>query len=116
MKSLASALFYIGLHDESGQINSQSNRYEHLSLDKAYEQLQKDMKAYMPIIGIGFPYNRNFSISRKKKEIQKMTIEDLLKENISFPTVVVPEGWNDDVRHAITVVDDLIFIPPKNMH
>ena len=38
-----------------------------------------------------------------------MTIEDLLKENTSFPTVVVPEGQNDDVGHAITVVDDLIF-------
>ena len=37
IKSFASALFYIGLNDESGQINSQSNGYEHLSLDKAYK-------------------------------------------------------------------------------
>ena len=97
IKSLASALFYIGLNDESGQINSQSNQYEHLSLDKAYQKLQNDMKEYVPKIGVEFPYNRNFSTSRKKtKETQKMTIEDLLKK-IIFPTVVVPEGRNNNV-------------------
>ena len=71
------------------------------------------METYVPMIGVGFPYNKNFSTSRKK-EIQKMTIEDLLKKTI-YPTVVVPEGRDDDVGYAITVVDDLILIPLKNM-
>ena len=44
-----------------------------------------------------------------------MTNEDLLKKT-NFPTVVVPEGRDNDVGHAITVVDDLILIPLKNMH
>ena len=81
IKSLASALFYIGLKDESGDINNLANVYKHLSLDKAYEQLQKDMKTYVPKIGVGFPYNKNFSKSRKKKKLPKMTIEDLLKKD-----------------------------------
>ena len=109
IKSLASALFYIGLRDESGHINNLSNAYKHLSLNKAYKQLQDDMESYVPKIGVGFPYNRNFSRSRKKKEIQKMTIEKLLKEKTIYPTVVVPEGRDNNVGHAITVVDDLIF-------
>ena len=38
-----------------------------------------------------------------------MTIKDLLKNKTIYPTVVVPEGRDDDVGYAITVVDDLIF-------
>ena len=109
IKSLASALFYIGLRDESRHINSQSNAYKHLSLEKAYKQFQDDMKTYVPKIGVGFPYNRNFSRSRKKKEIQKMIIEDLMKNKTIYPIVIVPEGRDDDVGHTVTVVDDLIF-------
>ena len=37
IKSFASALFYICLKNISGQINSQSNGYEHLLLDKEYK-------------------------------------------------------------------------------
>ena len=67
------------------------------------------MKRYVKTIGVGYPYNRNFSTSRKKKKLPKMTIEDLLYKKTIYPTVVIPEGRDNDVGHAITVVDDLIF-------
>ena len=73
--------YFYGSHEGSGKINNLSNTYKHLSLDKAYKQLQDDTERYVPMIGVGFPYNRNFSRSRKKKEICKMTIKDLLKKD-----------------------------------
>ena len=45
-----------------------------------------------------------------------MTIEELLEEKTIYLTVVVPQGRNNNVGHAVTIVDNLILIPHKNMH
>ena len=38
-----------------------------------------------------------------------MTVESLVQEKSTFPTVVIPRGYDMSVNHAVCVVDDLVF-------
>ena len=53
IKSLASALYYIGLKTQAGDINKVLGDYASLPLDLAYELVQEHMKKYVRIIGVG---------------------------------------------------------------
>ena len=58
IKSLASALYYIGLKTQAVDIDKVSGDYAGLPLGLAYELVQEHMKKYVRIIGIGTPYNK----------------------------------------------------------
>ena len=111
-KSLASALYYIDLKEAAGNINSIASHFSNLALDEACKDLQKYMKEHVPIVGIGQPYNDNKWRSKsghRKKNVKKITIEDLLKIKIIYPNLVIPSGNDGSTGHAVCVVDDLIF-------
>ena len=111
VKGLSSALYYMGLVQESGMLNLAAYKYEHLSLEEAYAYLQKDMKHYCPCIGIGRALSLPRSVGARSKKRRKatMTFQDLLADKSAFPTVVIPRGIDQCVNHAVCVVDDLVF-------
>ena len=53
---------------------------------------------------------------KPKKECEKLTIEDLVKNKTIYPTLVIPSGNDGSTGHAVCVVDDLILILHKKMH
>ena len=112
VKSLSSVLYYMGLVQESGELNLAAYKYEHLSIEEAYHTLQQDMRQYCPCIGIGMALVLPRSVgsrSTKRRRTTKLTLESLLEEKSAFPTVVIPRGTDMCVNHAICVVDDLVF-------
>ena len=111
IKALASTLYYMGLFGESGRLNLCSYKYEHLSLEEARENLQKDMKQCCPCIGIGRGFNlpRGVGVRSKKNRKAKMTLQNLLEDKSPFPTVIIPRGTDMSVNHAVCVIDDIIF-------
>ena len=56
-----------------------------------------------------------FQNQEKRKNTKDVYWRSVGKKSI-YLTVVVPEGRDNDVGHAIIVVDNLVLIPPKNMH
>ena len=110
VKSLASAMFYVGLRHESGMIDSLSKAFENLELKLAFQKLQEAMKMKAPTIGIGVVYNLPWSRrNRRKKKHKRMTLDELVATKTIFPTLIIPRGVDGQVSHAVCVVDDLIF-------
>ena len=52
-KSMASALYYIDLKEEAGNINSIASCFSNKPLDEACKALQEFMKRNISIVGIG---------------------------------------------------------------
>ena len=76
------------------------------------QRTSKYMKEHVPIVGVGQPYNDNKwrgKAGHQKKNVIRMTIEDLVKTKTIYPTLVIPFGNDGSTGHAICVVDDLIF-------
>ena len=48
-------------------------------------------------------------LNQERKRKYKNDYWRSVEKKTIYPTVVVPEGRNDNIGHAITVVDDLIF-------
>ena len=111
INSLASALYYMGLSEESGRLNSVSYNDEHLSLKEACDKLQNNMKQYCPSIGIGWGFNlpRGIGVRSKMKRKATTTIQNLLDDKSAFPMVVIPRGTDMRINHAVCVVNDTIF-------
>ena len=110
LKSLASAMFYVGLRKESGMINSLSKAYENIDSKVAFEKLREAMKEKAPTIGIGVAYNLPWAPkNRKRKKHKRLTLEELVDMKTIYPTLIIPLGADGQVSHAVCVVDDLIF-------
>ena len=111
VKSLASALHYMELHQEAGKMNTVSNKLDNLGLLEACRSIKQYMKKFVPCIGVGTQFNtpRQFGSRTAKTVNNKMTLKDLVGTRTEFPTVVIPKGRDGSVNHAVCVVDDLIF-------
>ena len=77
---------------------------ESLPGTQGIEELRKTMRLTSPIIGQATVFND----SRKKKR-RTLTIDDLVSNKTSFPTVVIPIGEDGSMHHAFCAVDDLVF-------
>ena len=109
---MACALYYMDLHYEARAINTKNSDYEHLPMPDAYNLIQKHMWNIVPKFGQCTTYGHSFRSAgghRKKYKNKEMSISELLTDEKPIPTVVVPQGKDDSVGHAVCVVDDLIF-------
>ena len=111
IKSLVSALYYMGLCEESGRMNNLSALYSDLPLTSSIAMLKDHMQTNVPQIGLSTSYNlpRCFGRGKRKKNSKKIDIQGLIRDKTPFPTVVIPIGKDKGVGHAVCVVDNLIF-------
>ena len=118
IKSLVSALTYIGLKNESKVIDKKCDSYDGLPVNSSCFLLKQHMRENVPIIGTCIHYGKKWrseSGNRARRKNKTMTITTLLEEMTIYPTVVVPKGFDNGVGHAVCVVDDLILIPHRNI-
>ena len=67
------------------------------------------MREKAPRVGNCIVFNNKGKNRKKKKNINKMSIDDLLNDKTEHPTIVIPLGNDRKVSHAFCVIDDLIF-------
>ena len=91
IKSLASALYYMGLVQEAGRLNARARAYKNIPLDVAMSNLRKDMQQIAPQIGIGVGLKLPRKMRRSTKNRGKQfTLDNLIHCFTPYPTVVVP--------------------------
>ena len=118
-KSMASALFYVDLKGEAGDINNIAIHFSNKLLKEACKAIQEYMRIHVLIIGQCQLYNYNkwrTDSGNHQKKVTKMTIEDLVNNKTIYPTLVVPIGNDGSTGHTVSVMNDLILILPKKMH
>ena len=110
IKSIVSALYYMGLREESGKLNNLSTLYNDVPLTAAVEMLKQHMQNHVPQIGLATWYNvpRCFGHGKQKKS-KRVDLRGLIRDKSPFLTLVVPLGTDQGVGHAVCLVDDLIF-------
>ena len=109
LKSLASTLKYMKLESYAGLMNQIAPQYQFLPFTSAYKKIQEDMREKAPRVGNCMVFNNKGKNRKKKKNINKMSIDDLLNDKTKHPTIVIPLGNDRKVSHAFCVIDDLIF-------
>ena len=81
-------------------------------MEDAYTMVQRHMWDIVPKFGQCTTYGHSFRSAGgncKRNKKKEMTIDNLLQDKKPIPTVVVSQGQDDSVGHAVCVVDDLIF-------
>ena len=111
IKSLASALHYMGLKTEASKMITVSDAFLELEMKMAYKAVRTHMHEHAKCIGIATPLvaPRSFGARKKTKRLRVYSLEELIADKCLFPTLVVPRGADKGVGHAVCVVDDLIF-------
>jgi len=101
-----SCLFYLNEKRAGNEILKQA---EYLSLLPRYDAcnlLCDLMLKSLPAIG----YSRQYNVFNKKRSRRKsITAEELCEDLKPHPTLLILEGKDGAISHAVTIVDDLIF-------
>ena len=111
IKSMASAINYMGLSKGAVSLNGQKQEYLELPGSAAFRLLQEHMKKYVPEVGIGVTMKipKAYGTGSQKQRRKDISIQELVRDVSPYPTFVIPKPVDYDVGHAIAVVDDLIF-------
>jgi hypothetical protein len=97
--SFASALFFIGLEEESEQVRMAGHGLE-------YQDRQSQINALRQIVGSFDCFERPEVWGKKHKRFNKFSaLEDISMS----PTMIIPTGADGGVQHAITTVGEYIF-------
>ena len=100
---LASALHYMGLEHEATMLASMASMAENLPGTTGLNALIRAMKECAPSIAV--PTIFNVSHKKRKRAMERTDLEIFNP----YPTVVIPQGADGSIGHAICVIDDLIF-------
>ena len=105
--SLASALHYVGLVQEANDLAEIVEDTSDVDIKNAMQALVQNMREKVPTIGqhVSFGAFRN----KKKKAKPLPTLKQLCTEKSIYPTLVIPQGKDCGVNHAVCIVDDLVF-------
>ena len=100
---LASALHYMGMEEEAEDLSEWAFKASETSGSVGIQLLKSFMKASAPSIAIPTIFN----VSHKKRK-RPMNPKDLMNFT-PYPTVIIPQGADGSISHAVCVIDDLIF-------
>ena len=111
LKSLISALYYMGLRQESGQLYNLRWTYFTAPMDMGLKMIKADMAKHAKCIGMSTSLcvPRELAGPSKKKRIKRISLKDLMEDLHPYPTVVILEGKDGQVDHAVCIVDNIIF-------
>jgi hypothetical protein len=105
--SLASALFYAGLHFAARVLASQGEVFSTKQFDDAISELRGLMQSIAPCIATPIIYGiRTKTHSRIKRTLEW---DHLLNTPSKYPTIVIPVLPDGSRNHAFCLIDDLIF-------
>ena len=102
---MASALYYVGFVEESRLIATAAQGTEKMSRKEAVHFLRECMRTAVPTIGESAVFNANRGRGMRKN----LSVNDLVGRRTPYPTLVIPQGGDGSVSHAVCVVDDLVF-------
>ena len=92
------------LESYAGLINQIAPQYQFLPFTRAYIKIQEDMREKAPRVGNCMVFNNKGKNRKKKKNINKMSIDDLLRDKTEHPTIVIPLGNDHKVSHAFVLL------------
>ena len=102
---MASCLHFCGLVNEGNHVSNHAGLAEGASANHALDTLVSDLQDINPQMGHPTYYNRN----KKWRKTKNITLSKLCQEVDSLPKLVIPQGKDGSINHAVAVVDDLIF-------
>ena len=106
--SMASCLHYMGFVKEAKQLHLVCKQWAHLPGGRSLQMLSLFMQKNVKVIGDCLLFQQRTS-NRRKKSVRKLTPKCLYDELTPYPTVVLLEGSDGSVDHAVTVIDNLVF-------
>lgn len=105
--AVASCLSYMGYVLEAQKVAAAAPDLIYLPGDVVIRKLRTVIQDVLPEMGQCMIFNK-LPGQRRKKNV-KMTVEDIIRYQTPYLTVVSPKGVDGSADHAVCVVDDMVF-------